>query len=89
MCTIGSIYHLFFIGFLFDLFFDPEDGGSAFVRNICGQTTRRYIPEGSTLNIPGESTHKIYFARIPKGKAGQYQGDRIWSAWLFKVNYIY
>jgi hypothetical protein len=29
--TIGSIFHLLLTGFLCDLFFDPEDGGSAFV----------------------------------------------------------
>jgi hypothetical protein len=30
----GKLSHLFHSGFLFSLFFDPEDGGDMFVRNI-------------------------------------------------------
>jgi hypothetical protein len=37
-------------GFLLSLFFNPEDGGDMLLRNVGWQrTTRRYIPEDSTL----------------------------------------
>jgi hypothetical protein len=34
-CRMGSFFCLFLAGFLFGLFFDPEDGGSAFLPNVC------------------------------------------------------
>jgi hypothetical protein len=39
-------------GFLLRLFFDPEDGGYMFLRNVGWQrTTRRYIREDDTLRF--------------------------------------
>jgi hypothetical protein len=40
------------IGILLSLFFNPEDGGSMFLRNVIDfqQATQRYIPEDNTLS---------------------------------------
>jgi hypothetical protein len=48
---VGSACCPFHAGFLFGLFFDSEDGGDIFLRNIVDyqRTTWRYIPEDSTL----------------------------------------
>jgi hypothetical protein len=41
----------FHAGFLFGLFFDPEDGGDIILRNVCklSKGYRSYIPEDSAL----------------------------------------
>jgi hypothetical protein len=60
-----SIVHT---GFLLDLFFEPEDGGDVFVRNVVHiqRTTRRFIPEDrtkyslclfSSFNVGNEISH--------------------------------
>jgi hypothetical protein len=46
-------------GFLLGLFFDPEDEGDMFLRNIgsLNRTSRRYIPGDTTLDDIGVSIH--------------------------------
>jgi hypothetical protein len=48
--------------FLLDLFFDPEDGGDIFFRNIDGfqRTTRFYAPEDRTLHNYSCENLKFY-----------------------------
>jgi hypothetical protein len=45
----GNLLHA---GFLFVLFFGPEDGGGMFLLNVrlISTATRRYIPEGRNLH---------------------------------------
>jgi hypothetical protein len=56
-------------GFLFDLLFDPEDGGVMFLRNVADSqlTTRRYIPEDSILLNHRCENHKSYIKKIRSG----------------------
>jgi hypothetical protein len=35
----GSAYYLLHAGFLRGLFFDPDDGGDMFLRNVCSFST--------------------------------------------------
>jgi hypothetical protein len=43
---IGSACHLLLAGFLLELLFDPEDGGSTFLQNVSG-----HLPEYMALHI--------------------------------------
>jgi hypothetical protein len=50
--SLGSARCLFHASFFRDLFFDPEDGGDVFLRNVgvdFQRTARRYIREYSTV----------------------------------------
>jgi hypothetical protein len=50
----GSVCHLFITGYLFGLFFNPEDGSSIWSSKTSvnfHQTTRHHIPEDSTLQM--------------------------------------
>jgi hypothetical protein len=49
----GSACYLFHVGFLLDLFFDPEDGAAYFSKTLIDfqQTTQCCIPDKRTLQI--------------------------------------
>jgi hypothetical protein len=49
--NISNFYDITCTLFLLDLFFDPEDGGDMFLRNVCCLSTdyTSYIPEDITL----------------------------------------
>jgi hypothetical protein len=50
---IASVFNLAACSLLAWLLFDPEDGGSTFLRNLANNylTARRHISEHSTLQI--------------------------------------
>jgi hypothetical protein len=63
---IGSICHLSLAGHLLGLHIDSDDVGSSSSETSLDfyQTTRSYIPEGTTHHIQEESTHNMYLACV-------------------------
>jgi hypothetical protein len=62
LCKQDILVACFHADFLLGLFLEPENGGDMFLRNVVDiqRTTRRYIPEDSTLHNHRCENRKSY-----------------------------
>jgi hypothetical protein len=59
-------------------FFDPEDGGDAFLRNILyNKPTRRHIPEGGILHSQRRNVYRLLVGK-PEGRRPLGRQRRRW-----------
>jgi hypothetical protein len=48
--AISSACYLLHADFMLGMFFDPEDGGDVFFRDVDIRITRHYVPEDITVH---------------------------------------